>query len=105
MPKCCVSVSPVPISGYLDDVTTQSIDTSPESEKILIELLRRTPIWRRLQLADQMSAAARQMSMAGLRLRYPHAPEQELRRRFADLHLGPELAEQVYGPLHESGAK
>ena len=103
MSKSCVS--PVLISGYVDAVTTQSVDTSPESEKILIELLRRTPIWRRMQLADQMSAAARQMSMAGLRLRYPTASEQELRRRFADLHLGPDLAEQVYGPLHEPRAK
>ena len=87
------------ISGYVDAVTTQSVDTSPESEKVLIEMLRRTPIWRRMQLADQMSATARQMSMAGLRLRFPDASEKEVRRRFADLHLGPELAEQVYGPL------
>jgi hypothetical protein len=85
MAKSCVSVSPVPISGYVDDATTQSVDTSPESEKVLIELLRRTPIWRQLQLAYEMSAAAREMARAGLRLCYPDASEKELRRRFADL--------------------
>jgi hypothetical protein len=83
-------------------VITQSIDTSPESERVLIELLRRTPIWRRLQLAYEMSAAAREMARAGLRLRYPDASEKELQRRFADLHLGPELAQEVYGPLEAS---
>ena len=93
------------ISGYVGAVTTQSNDTAPESERILIELLRKTPLWRRMQLTDQMSAAAREMSMAGVRLRHPRASERELRRRFADVHLGPKLAQQVYGPLHEFGAE
>ncbi len=78
---------------------TQSPDTSPEAERVLIELLRRTPPWRRLQLADQMSRTARELSMAGLRMRFPGAGEAELRRRFADIHLGPELAARVYGAL------
>jgi hypothetical protein len=76
---------------------TQSSDTSLEAERVMIELLRRAPAWRRLQLADRMSATVRQLSMAGLRTRYPKASEAELRRRFADLHLGPELAAKVYG--------
>jgi hypothetical protein len=77
---------------------TQSADTSPEAERVLIELLRQAPAWRRLQLADRMSATARQISLAGLRARHPKASESELRRRFADLQLGPELAAKVYGP-------
>jgi hypothetical protein len=36
--------------------------------------------------------------MAGLRARHPKAGEAELRRRFADIHLGPALAAKVYGP-------
>jgi hypothetical protein len=66
----------------------------------LIELLRRTPPWRRLQLADQMSRTARELSMAGLRLRFPGASAAELRRRFADIHVGPELAARVCGALN-----
>jgi len=77
---------------------TQSPDTSPEAEQVLIELLRRAPAWRRLQLTDQMSATVRNLSMAGVRSRHPLASEAEVRRRFADLHLGPELAARVYGP-------
>ena len=76
---------------------TQSPDTSPEAERVLIELLRQTPTWRRLQLTDRMSATVRQFCMAGLRSRHPKANEADLRRHFADLHLGPELATKVYG--------
>ncbi len=75
---------------------TQSPDTTPEAERVLIELLRRTPAWRRLRLTDQMSATARNLCLAGLRSRHPRASEAELRRRFADIHLGPELAEKVW---------
>jgi hypothetical protein len=77
---------------------TQSPDTSPEAERVLLALLRRTPAWRRLQLADRMSATARQLCLAGLRARHPNASQAELDRRFADLHLGPELAAKAYGP-------
>lgn len=76
----------------------QSFDTSLEAERALIELLRRAPAWRRLQLADRMSTTARHLALAGLRARHPKAGETELRRRFADLQLGPELAAKVYGP-------
>ncbi len=77
---------------------TQSPDTSPEAERVLIELLRKAPVWRRLQLADRMSNMVRGLSLAGLRIRHPVASEAELRRRFADIHLGPELASKAYGP-------
>lgn len=84
--------------GKVSVMRTQSPDTSPEAERVLIELLRQAPTWRRLQLADRMSSTVRNLSLAGLRARHPRASEAELRRRFADIHLGPELAAQVYGP-------
>lgn len=84
--------------GKVGVMRTQSRDTSPEAERVLIELLRQAPAWRRLQLADRMSSTVRNLSLAGLRARHPRANEAELRRRFADIHLGPELAAQVYGP-------
>ncbi|NJN82221.1 MAG: hypothetical protein HC802_08040 [Caldilineaceae bacterium] len=47
----------------------------------------------------------RSLALAGLRQRHPNADEPELRRRLADLTLGPKLAAQVYGPIQapESG--
>lgn len=76
---------------------TQSRDTSPEAERVLIELLRQAPAWRKLQLTDQMSSMVRDLSLAGLRVRHPAATEAELRRRFADIYLGPDLAAKAYG--------
>jgi len=73
-------------------------DTTAEAEAVLIEMIRESPEWRRLQLAGQMSQTAREMSKAGLRTRFPDAAENELIRRFADLQLGETLARKVYGP-------
>ena len=80
---------------------TLSEDTSPHIEQVQLELLRRMPAWRKLALAGQMNRMLNTLALSGLRQRYPHASSEELRRRLADLRLGPELAVRVYGPLPE----
>lgn len=74
-------------------------DTSPESERVLIELMRQAPVWRRLEIVAQMNETVRLLILSGLRQRHPHATPEELRRRMADILLGPELAKRAYGPL------
>jgi hypothetical protein len=76
-------------------------DTHPEAEAVLIDLLRTTPPWRKLELVGQMNEAVKVMMLSGLRERYPEDSPALLHRRMADLLLGPELATQVYGPLSE----
>ena len=76
-------------------------DTRPEAEAVLIELLRQAPPWRKLHMVGQLNQTVRTLALSGLRQRYPEASPQELRRRLADLLLGPDLAAQVYGPLRE----
>ena len=78
---------------------TQSRDTSPEAERVLIELLRQAPAWRKLRMVDDTNRSVKNLMMAGLRQRFPQDPPELLRRRFADLWLGPELAAAAYGPL------
>lgn len=78
---------------------TQSPDTSPEAEKVLIELLRRAPAWRKLRLVEDTNHSLRDLLLAGLRERFPEDPPAVLRRRLAELWLGPELAAAAYGPL------
>ncbi len=82
-------------------MATLSTDTSPEAERVQIELMSQAPTWRKLQLVGQMNSALCMLALSGLRQRYPQASSQELRRRLADLVLGPELAARVYGPLPE----
>ncbi len=78
---------------------TQSPDTSVEAEALLIERLRAAGPQRRLDMARDASRAIRQLAWNGLRLRHPHANENELRRRYVALTLGEEVAEQLFVPL------
>lgn len=78
-------------------------DTTPEAEEVLFRLWRETPGWRELALLEDLNRTARLMAVSGLRHRYPDADDNEIRRRLADLLLGPELAPAACGPLRESG--
>lgn len=75
-----------------------NMDTSPEAERVLFRLGREAPAWRKLELMEDLNRAARQLALVGLRNRFPDASEGALRRRLADILLGEELAQRVYGP-------
>src|SRR5512139_1326097 len=75
-------------------------DTPPETERVLFALLREMPPWRKLEMVAQLNQTVCALALSGLRERYPQADDTEIRRRLADLVLGTELAEKVYGLLH-----
>jgi hypothetical protein len=79
-------------------------DTHLDAQSVLIDLMRRAPVWRKIQVMDQMSRTLRLLATSGLRSRHPGASEDEIRRLLADLLLGPELASKVYGPLGDKRA-
>jgi len=83
-------------------MTTLSTDTHPKAEQVQIELLRRAPAWRKIQMVAQLNETIRTLALSGLRQRHPVASEGELRRLLADLILGETLAAQVYGPVSKS---
>ena len=74
-------------------------DTHPQIEAYQVQLLREVPPWRKAHMLGQMYATVKQLAYQGLRRRHPGASETELRRRLADVLLGEDLAQQVYGPL------
>jgi hypothetical protein len=74
-------------------------DTPPETECVLFAMLREMPAWRKLEMVAQLNQTGRELALAGLQTRYPNVPQDELRRRLADIVLGGELAARVYGPL------
>ncbi len=76
-------------------------DTDLRAKALQLQLLREAPVWRKLALWAELNAAARVLALAGLQTRHPRADEAELRRRLADVLVGPELAARVYGPLPE----
>ena len=73
-------------------------DTHPKIEEFQLQMLRQASPWRKAHMFGQMCQTIKQLAYQGLRQRHPRASEAELRRRLADLMLGAELAEQVYGP-------
>ncbi|PWU10565.1 MAG: hypothetical protein C5B50_25180 [Verrucomicrobia bacterium] len=77
---------------------TLAEDTSPEAERVLIELWRQASPARKMAMVLSANQAARELALTGLRERHPHASPEELRRRLADLWLGKELAAKAYGP-------
>lgn len=80
-------------------------DTTPEAEAILLAYWREAPAWEKWHRMIELNRSARSLAVAGLRRRYPDAAEEEIRRRLADLLLGPELAARVYGPPPPEAAR
>lgn len=72
-------------------------DTTPEAEALIFAYWREAPGWEKWQRMVELNRSARLLALVGLRQRHPEASEEELRRRLADLLLGPELAARVYG--------
>jgi hypothetical protein len=58
-----------------------SPDTSAEAQQVQFELLKRMPAWKRFALTCELIQAARKLTLADLRRRFPQASEEELRRR------------------------
>ena len=62
---------------------TLTRDTSPKAEAVLVELLRQAPVWKRLQMVDQMHETLRLLTLADLRRTHPKADDAEIKRRLA----------------------
>jgi hypothetical protein len=76
---------------------TLSADTSPGAEKIQIEIIRRMPTWKKLAVVDDLNETVKAFAISGLKQRYPDASPEQIHRKLADLILGEELANKVYG--------
>ena len=76
-------------------------DTTPEVHALQIQLLRETPVWRKLELMTGLIDMTRALVLSSLRADHPTATEAELHRLLADRLLGSELATAVYGPVPE----
>jgi hypothetical protein len=76
----------------------QYSDTRPEVEEIYLDLLRKASPARKLAMVGEMNETVKILALSGLKSRYPDDPPEMLRRRLADLLLGPDLARRAYGP-------
>ncbi|MBE7503637.1 MAG: hypothetical protein HS113_25775 [Verrucomicrobiales bacterium] len=76
---------------------TLAEDTSPEAERVLIELWRRATPARKFSVVLDTTRSVQEFMLSGLRERHPDDSPARRRRRFAEWWLGPELAGRVYG--------
>jgi len=74
---------------------TQSSDTSPEVERVQIELLRKAGKTRRLQLGLQLSGEASEMAQRAIRRAHPDLSELEAKLLFVEVTYGKDLANRV----------
>lgn len=72
-------------------------DTSPDAERLRLDLYRRMPPEEKWRRVDDLTRLAHGAALAGLRARHPGADEHELLLRLAALRLGADLVARVYG--------
>lgn len=72
-------------------------DTDAEAHRLLIELARKTPVWKKFAQVAATTETCRAFAKAGIRRRYPNAREDEIQRRLAAVVLDREIVIKVYG--------
>jgi hypothetical protein len=72
---------------------TQSMDTSPEAERVQIELIRKASDIKRFALVSSLSETLIQLSRENIRRLHPQTNKEELDVLFVELYYGKELAD------------
>ncbi|PYS46985.1 MAG: hypothetical protein DMF68_17365 [Acidobacteria bacterium] len=78
-------------------IITDLQDTTPEAERVLIELTRQTPMWKRAEQLSNLIFTGRVLILADLRRRYPNADADELHKRMAARLLPREDVIRMFG--------
>ena len=70
-------------------------DTTPEAEKVQIELLRRASVSQRFALACSLTATAISLSRRAIARANPELDDREVGLKFVELHYGRPLAAKL----------
>lgn len=84
---------------------TQSRDTRPEAERVLIESLRQKTLAQRLDIACTLSEAVIRLARKALYKAHPGVSAEELNLLFIELNYGQDLAERYQKSIVESRRK
>jgi hypothetical protein len=74
-------------------------DTDPRIEQLQIEIIRRMPAWKKFTLVCDLNEMVKTLAVSGIRQRHPDATPQQIHRMYAEMMLGRELAQKVYGDV------
>jgi hypothetical protein len=78
---------------------TQSVDTHPEAERIMIELIRNSPMSKRFRLVQSLTQSAFWATIHTWQERHREASEQEAAVHVLSCSYGPGLAQRVQAAL------
>ncbi len=76
-------------------MTTQSIDTNPEVEKVLISLIRKLSVEEKLNQTLQFSSSIINLAKRAIDRANTNLSEDEKNLLFVEYHYGKELAERM----------
>ena len=82
---------------YTQRMSVLSSDTHPKAEQIQLEVIRRMPSWKKFAMVDDLNEPVKVLAISGIKQRYPTATLEQIQRMLAELMLGAELAQKVYG--------
>jgi hypothetical protein len=80
---------------------TQSSDTTPEAEQMLIHLIRKAPITKRFELVNSLTSFATKLNKQNIRTQHPDATNQQVAEYFARDHYDQTLANGLHSALQE----
>ncbi|MGA2092344.1 MAG: hypothetical protein ABSH16_02910 [Sedimentisphaerales bacterium] len=72
-------------------------DTSKETKEVMRDLYRRMSPAKKIEMIFDACRTGQLLSMAGIRMQYPDASEEQIWHIWAKRHLGERLYEKVYG--------
>ena len=73
--------------------TPKVTDTSRDAQKVLLELLRAAPPWRKLRMVDDLNRSLRQLVSSELARIHPERSDKELRILLVERLYGAQVAE------------
>ena len=74
---------------------SQSPDTDPQAERVLIELIRKSSVARRISRVRSLSQTVVFLSRRAIKRANPRMTEREVNLAFVEHHYGKALAEQL----------
>jgi hypothetical protein len=84
-------------------MTARPDDTSERADAVQFERLRAMSPLERAEVFTALTFAVQDLAMAGLRLQFPGASDDELRLRLAARRLGDDVVRRIWGwPLERS---
>ncbi|GHO65109.1 hypothetical protein KSC_040010 [Ktedonobacter sp. SOSP1-52] len=80
-------------------MSTQSVDTHPDAERVLIDLIRKAPVERRFRLVQSLTQSTLWANIRSWQERYAGNTEREAAVRFVSFLYGEALAQHVQAAL------